>query len=280
MVAVEPEDEAPGGGAVPERAVPEGGPREAAAPGGDAPDQGAGRRPPGRGEREVPFWFDDDVRAGVATAASLPFLVVPYLRDLGDLDLLVLLPAACLTFSGFSLVFLVWTHLLFTRTPPAELARVAAVQARRRRSALARVLGSGGTVSLTTSVAAGALVVAVAAAVVGGRVGGAWLPTLVLVTVVTSWLTMVYAFALRYFRLHCGGDAVTFDIEEEPRFGDFVSMAVMVSSMAATSAGTPRTRAGLTAVRTHTFIAFVFNALIVAMTVSVLGGFIAGTTPG
>ena len=50
----------------------------------------------------------------------------------------------------------------------------------------------------------------------------------------------------------------------------------MVSSIGAMSAGTPRTRAGLRAVRTHTYIAFIFNALVVAMTVSILGSLIAG----
>ena len=63
------------------------------------------------------------------------------------------------------------------------------------------------------------------------------------VTVAASWATVVYAFGLRYFRMH--------------------------------SAGTPRTRLGLTAVRTHTFISFTFNALVVAMAVSLITGFIA-----
>lgn len=52
-------------------------------------------------------------------------------------------------------------------------------------------------------------------------------------------------------------------------------MAVMVSSVGAMSAGVPRTRAGLTAVRTHTYISFAFNALIVAMAVSLIAGLIA-----
>lgn len=106
-----------------------------------------------------------------------------------------------------------------------------------------------------------------------------WLPALVVITAATSWATIVYAFALRYFRLNAGGETITFDLAEHatgiPQFIDFVSMSVMVSSVGALSAGTPRTRASLAAVRTHTFIAFGFNALVVAMTVSLVTSLIA-----
>lgn len=233
--------------------------------------------PASRSAREVPLRFDDDFRSGVASAISLPFLVIPLVVTGGEetLEPLALLVGACLVFTVFSVVFVGWTHLLFTRTDAARLARIAERQGGQRRSAVSRWFGSGGTVSVTMSVAAGALVVAVAAAVLGSGAGGVWLPVLVLLTVASSWTTMVYAWALRYLRLHASGDTIGFEIEGEPSFSDFISMAAMVSSMGALSAGIPRTRAGLTAVRTHSLIAFAFNALIVAMTVSVLGSLIA-----
>ncbi|MCA0346011.1 MAG: hypothetical protein LCH31_03005 [Actinobacteria bacterium] len=46
--------------------------------------------------------------------------------------------------------------------------------------------------------------------------------------------------------------------------------ALMVSAVAATSAGTPRTRPGLTMMRTQTYISFAFNAIVVAMAVSLI----------
>lgn len=103
--------------------------------------------------------------------------------------------------------------------------------------------------------------------------GGLALP--VLTTTAGAWTTVTYAFALRYFRLHAAGERIEFDIDEDPRFLDFVSMAVMVSSVGAMSAGTPRTRAGLSTVRSHTALAFVFNAFVVAMVVSLVAGLIA-----
>ena len=46
--------------------------------------------------------------------------------------------------------------------------------------------------------------------------------------------------------------------------------ALMVSAVAATSAGTPRTRSGLTTMRTQTYISFSFNAIVVGMAVSLI----------
>lgn len=52
-------------------------------------------------------------------------------------------------------------------------------------------------------------------------------------------------------------------------------MAVMVSSVGAMSAGTPRTRARLSTVRGHTTLAFVFNAFVVSMVGSLVVGLFA-----
>lgn len=52
-------------------------------------------------------------------------------------------------------------------------------------------------------------------------------------------------------------------------------MPGMISSVGALSGGTPKTRAGLNAARTHTFLGFAFNALVVAMVVSLVTGLVA-----
>lgn len=209
---------------------------------------------------------------------SLPLLAMGFV-EMGargdDASFVPVFAWFCGAFTLFFLVYLIWTHRLFSRTEPHTASRIAAAQHTERASRLSRLLGLKSAEDWGMSAAFIALFVSVAAAVIGAREGGVWLPLIVLVTVAASWATVVYAFGLRYFRMHSAGETITFDIAEEPIFADFLSMAVMVSSVGAMSAGTPRTRLGLTAVRTHTFISFAFNALVVAMAVSLITGFIA-----
>lgn len=85
-----------------------------------------------------------------------------------------------------------------------------------------------------------ALAGAVAAAVLGGRQGGAILTVLALITAATAWATVVYAFALRYLRIHASGEEFRFDIDGPPEFSDFLSTALMISSAGAISRARPR----------------------------------------
>ncbi|WP_254668911.1 DUF1345 domain-containing protein [Brevibacterium sp. CS2] len=55
-------------------------------------------------------------------------------------------------------------------------------------------------------------------------------------------------------------------------FGDHLTMAFTMSTMASTLGARIRTRTGWRAAREHTALAFVFNTVIVAMTVSLLFG--------
>lgn len=227
--------------------------------------------------REIPLRYSDNFR-GAFTYTLLPVVIIgAWLGGaLGSDDTISFLMLLCGIATVGSIAYLVWTHLLFSRTPHATAVRIAAAQQRRRPGVLVRLLGDqqdAGTLSLSSATLT--IAVAIASILVGVRSGGLVLPLLVLATAASSWATMVYAFALQYFRLHSGGERFEFDIDEAPIFTDFVSMSVMVSSVGALSAGTPKTRAGLNAVRTHTYIAFIFNALVVAMTVSILGSLIS-----
>lgn len=113
--------------------------------------------------------------------------------------------------------------------------------------------------------------------VTGGFVGDDPARLIVILTAAGSWVLMAYSFALRYFRLHAAGESITFGIAEPPEFEDFVTMALLISATGSHSGGTPTTRAGLRAVRAHSIIAFVFNALVIAMIVSLMTGFISQT---
>lgn len=197
------------------------------------------------------------------------------LRLDNDLSPTLVFAGLCASFTLFFMIYLIWTHRLFSGTEEAETLRIAALQHRQGASGLSRLIGLKTAEDWAMSAALTALLVSGAAAILGARDGGLWLPLLVLLTVATAWVTVVYAFGLRYLRLHAAGEIIEFDIAEQPIFSDFLSMAVMVSAVAATSAGVPRTRPALTAMRTHTFISFAFNALVVAMAVSLITTLVA-----
>lgn len=85
----------------------------------------------------------------------------------------------------------------------------------------------------------------------------------------------MYTYALRYLRLHSAGETFRFEFDDAPGFTDFLSFTLMLSSAGSHSAAVPITRPGLRAIRSHTVIAFVFNALIIAMTVSLITNLVA-----
>ena len=178
--------------------------------------------------------------------------------------------ALCASFTLFFAIYLIWTYRVYALGDEAEVLRIAKLQYRQGASGISRAIGMGTAEDWAMSAAITALLVSGAAAILGAREGGFWLPLLVLITVAMAWATVAYAFALRYLRLHAAGESIDFDIAETPMFSDFLSMAVMVSAVAATSAGTPRTRAGLVTMRTQTYISFAFNAIVVAMAVSLI----------
>ena len=192
-------------------------------------------------------------------------------------DLHLLFLALCAALTVFFAVYIWWTHRVFTTVRHAEAVRIAVVQYRRPPGRLARMVGFGGTLDWALSVAAVALAVSVGGATLASPAGASAISLLVLTTTAGAWATVVYAFALHYFWLHAAGERIEFEIDSEPRFVDFVSMAVMVSSVGAMSAGTPRTRAGLSTVRNHTALAFVFNTVVVAMVVSLVAGLIGSS---
>lgn len=219
--------------------------------------------------------YDDGYRGGISLLFSAPPLVAVlfYIGPEFRLDGAIVAPifaALCASFTLFFLIYLIWTHRLFSRTDPVEVRRIAALQHGQGASGLSKLIGLKSAEDWAMSAALIALLVSGTAAILGAKNGGLWLPLLVLLTVAAAWVTVAYAFGLRYLRLHASGERIEFDIDEDPTFADFLSMAVMVSAVAATSAGTARTRAGLTTMRTHTYIAFAFNALVVAMAVSLI----------
>lgn len=227
--------------------------------------------------RTIPLRYDDGVRGGISLVIGVVgFAIVAIVTQpaSGDFDPVFLASAGCVALIFALSVYLVWTHLLYTKSDPARLARIAETQYRHGPSSIARVLGLSSSENWSVSVAGAALAGSAAAAVMGTQEGGILLTFLALAMAITAWTTVVYAFALRYFRLHSAGERFVFEITEEPHFVDFLTTALMISSAGALSAATPTTRASLSAVRAHTVIAFAFNALVIAMTVSLIASLV------
>ncbi|CAM5437796.1 hypothetical protein CVA01_09520 [Corynebacterium variabile] len=105
---------------------------------------------------------------------------------------------------------------------------------------------------------------------------------LILVTVVASWAMMVHGFALDYMRatLTQAPDEtphLEFRSTREPTFSDFVTVAVMVSTMGVGSPAEVNTTAMWRRMRMNTVLAYFFNTVIVAMMVSLVFGGITGS---
>lgn len=235
-----------------------------------------------RASRAFPLKFDDGFRGSISLLISAPPVLVTLIVlgpniTLTGVQAAPIFAAVCASFTLFFAIYLVWTHRVFSQSEPAELMRIAALQQRQGASGLSRIIGLKTAEDWAMSAALIALLVSGTAAILGAKDGGFWLSILVLLTVAAAWVTVAYAFGLRYLRLHAVGERIEFDIDEDPSFAEFLSMAVMVSAVAATSAGVARTRAGLVTMRRHTYIAFAFNALVVAMAVSLITNLIASS---
>ncbi len=97
-----------------------------------------------------------------------------------------------------------------------------------------------------------------------------------LLSVACSWALMVYSFALEYLRLaitpNDGHPQIDLTVEGDPRFTDYLTLAVLLSTMAATVSATISSREAWRLVRINVLFAFAFNSVIVAMMVSLLFG--------
>ncbi|MFT3887564.1 MAG: DUF1345 domain-containing protein [Arachnia sp.] len=232
---------------------------------------------------QLPRVYQDSMRAQWASVASI-VLVLPAallssqgrLRDdvtdravqlLAVVDLLLV--AFALMWLIFTALYLVWTHRIFARMSPGRLRAVASAQGRAKTSLSDELSGLGGASSWSVNAAITAVVASVALMLFADRLPGLVAPALAIGMAVSSWLTMAYSFALRYARLDAQRPCFEFVVARPLRFVDYLSHSLMVSTLGGTAA-TPRTRAALEAQRTHTLLAFVFNAVVVALTVSLV----------
>lgn len=232
---------------------------------------------------QLPRVYQDSMRAQWASAASLVLILPPAIlipgsrlraegadaaaRMVAVVDLLLVVFA--LMWVVFAGLYLVWTHRIFARMSPARLQAVAATQGQARTRLSDELTGLGGASSWSVNAAGTAVVGSVALMLFSDRLPHLVAPLLAIGMAVSSWLAMAYAFALRYLRLDAQSACFEFVVERPLRFVDYLSHSLMISTLGG-SAATPRTRPALQAQRTHTLLAFLFNAVVVALTVSLV----------
>lgn len=180
----------------------------------------------------------------------------------------------------FVAVYLTWTHLAYARRGPRALTTAARKETQALSRPWMRVLGHGGASNWALI---GALVAVAVTIVVAQNPAfrGEWAFVLLgLLSVASSWSLMVYSFALEYLRLASAAEdeepGIRLDVEGPPRFSDYLTLAILLSTMAATVSATIRSRPAWTLVRVNILFAFTFNTVIVAMMVSLLFGGILG----
>lgn len=192
----------------------------------------------------------------------------------------VLLTFYMVAWPVFVAIYLMWTHHVYTRRSPRALAAAARHERRALRRPWTQMLGYDGASNWAL---AGAFV-AVALTIVVAQSSAfrdEWVFVLLgLLTVAGSWTLMVYSFALEYLRLALADDGessgITLAVEGPPRFADFLTLAILLSTAAATLSATISSRRAWTLVRVNVLFAFVFNTVIVAMTVSLLSSGVLG----
>jgi uncharacterized membrane protein len=181
------------------------------------------------------------------------------------------------TWPVFVVVYLVWTHVTYAGRGPRALATSTQRESELGRRWWNRYLGYGGAASWTLGAAVVAVVVTILIAQ-DPAYRADWLYIgLGLLSVACSWALMAYAFALQYLRLDTGrredgSRHVVMELEGDPRFTDYLTLAVLLSAMAATVSAQIRSRAAWSLVRAHVLLAFGFNSVVVAMMVSLLFG--------
>ncbi|MGO3152495.1 MAG: DUF1345 domain-containing protein [Galactobacter sp.] len=177
---------------------------------------------------------------------------------------------------SFTAVYLVWTHLAYSRRGPQELRVSARTEQQRGRRVLMRVMGYGGPSSWTMGGAIVAIIITLWIAQSPSHREQPFYIIMGIVIVACSWALMAYGFALEYLRLAMGSsdevNHLELAVEDGARFGDYLTLAVMASAMGSTDIARVRSRTAWTVVRTNVILGFAFNSVIVAMMVSLLIG--------
>lgn len=93
---------------------------------------------------------------------------------------------------------------------------------------------------------------------------------LAVAVVITSWALILVAYAVRYAREQLRSGGLAFGGDEQPRFGDFLYLAVQIATTFASSDVQTTTRRMRGIIAINSIVAFAFNTVIVALLVATL----------
>lgn len=224
----------------------------------------------------------DVVRYSVSglAAAVLAFLAVVVALSVDGLDVsgLSLRSEAVILFYLlfwvlYVLIYVVWTLQVYQslRGPAlaAQVRREVSVQNRW----WVRAFGLSGATNFAVTAAAFAISLTVVLAQTDVVRQSLLYLALGVIAVAASWVFMVFAFAAAYMHLNvlaAESRHIRFHSEPPEEFDDYLTLAVLASTMAAGISAQIRTKAAWRQVRTNVVVAFAFNSLVLAMIVSVV----------
>jgi uncharacterized membrane protein len=169
---------------------------------------------------------------------------------------------------GWAVVFLAWTWFTIVDHTPAETASRARTEDSSRAAADTVLL----TACVATLVAVG--FVLVQAGHVHGMQKGL-LIALAVSSVALAWLTIHTVFALHYARLYYGADpptGVDFHADDQPDYRDFAYVALTIGMTFQVSDTDITAKPIRHSSLRHALLSFVFGAVIVAITINIVGG--------
>jgi len=177
----------------------------------------------------------------------------------------------------YTALYVGWGIRVYSRLDhdPASLKSMTVADDQSEQRPLARILGGTGATSTTISAAVVAMIVTIVIAQRPEFRSELIYIALALLTVASSWVLMVFSFAQSYLRLGVGaggGAHLRFHFPDPGRFSDYITLAVMISTMAATVSAEFASRQAWRVVRANVIIAFIFNSVIIAIMVSLLFG--------
>ena len=207
-------------------------------------------------------------------------MVIPLVTDVDLVDpARLVMTAYVVSWPLYTGIYLGWSAIVYSGLNSESLRRTAEIDDRHERRPLSRFAGLSGATSTTLSAAALAVIATVTISQQPDLRAEPVYIALALVTVASSWAQMVFAFTQSYLRLGAPDDRGThfaFHVPGTARFDDYVTLALLVSTMAATVPAEITSRRAWSLVRTNVVIAFVFNSVIIAMMVSFLFGGLLG----
>ena len=172
----------------------------------------------------------------------------------------------------FVIIYVSWTMRCYKPLSGSALIGQVRREVRTQKRWWARALGFNGATNFAVTAAAFAIFLTVVLAQTEMVRQSPLYLALGLHAVAAAWVLMIFAFAAAYMHLNLP-DAekrhIRFHGEPPEDFDDYLTLAVLASTMAAGLSAEIRTKAAWKQMRTNVIVAFGFNSLVLAMIVSV-----------